>query len=435
MNILFLVLSVQGSYSQTVTNDSDEIQKIQMFSFQDVSAAAEENDSAKKPSNEKFDYLSDIIPVNLKRDIETAGSFNITIERLSADKKPETDDEILAFLKTASSEKGAHISIYGTFSVVKSSITVMIYFYSQQTGLFKKIPTEGKKIGAMIDALLSDLSSSSIAQIQSMVVKRTPQPAIIISEDPIKLYGSIIIKPAELGDEIRYTTDGSEPAKDNGEKYTGPINIRRGTSIRAISIREGYSASKPISKDIPVETPLSRFTVGQTFGSAQAFKSMRHQVKSESMNHFSGYMQWEFANIESVKNTAFLRNLGVNASFETARFSIRNSEGSGNLMLINGLILYTARLEDFISVDLLAGGGYAKVKRIASDNGNGALDLLNISTKSGETYNKTNVGAGMRFNFIWGRLFFHADASYRRITIPDNVFHCVFSGVGLGIRF
>jgi hypothetical protein len=429
------LLSVHILYAQTGNTDPDDIQKIQMFPFQDISPAVSENISKKKPPEERFDYLSDIIPVNLKRDIEASGNYAITIERLSSEKRPESDDDILSFLKTFSLDKGAQISIYGTYSVIKSAITVQVYFYSQQTGIFKKIQTDGKKIGAMIDSLLSDLSSSSINQIQSMVVKRTPPPVISVSEEPVSLYGSVVLKPSDSSDDIWYTTDGSEPTKDSGTKYSEPIKIRKSTHIITAAIREGYSISKPVSKDITVTTPLSRFTIGQTFGSAQALRSMRHKVKTESMNHFSAFASWDLANIESLKNTGFLRNLGIAASFESARFSDRKSEGSGNLMLFNGLLQYSARLADFLSVDLNAGGGYAKVKHVSSDNGNGGLDIFSISTKSGESYNKTDFGAGIKFNYIWGRLFFHADASYRRITIPNDIFHCVFSGIGLGVRF
>jgi hypothetical protein len=418
-------------FAQSGSRDTDETVKIHIFAFQDNGISGSENPDA----GERFDYLSDIIPVNLKRDIEAAGNFSISIEKLSPDKNPRTDEEIRSFLKASTDEKSAQIAIFGTFAVVKSAITVNIFFFSGQTGSFKKIQTEGKKIGVMIDSLLSELSASSIAQIQTMTVKRTPQPSISIPENPVELYGSITLMPETPGDEIFFTTDGSEPSKEHGTRYAEPIKTRKNVHISAVSVREGFSPSKPASKDMTVVTPLSRFTVGQTFGSAQLFGSMRHKLKTESMNHFSAYALWELANIESLKRTAFLKNLGISAAFESARFSERNSSGGGNLMLFNGLLQYSVRMEDFLSVDISAGGGYAKVKHTYTDNGSGALDLINVSTQKGESFSKTNFGAGSRINYIWGTLFFHADASYRRVAIPDGALHCIFSGIGIGLRF
>ncbi len=42
------------------------------------------------------------------------------------------------------------------------------------------------------------------------------------------------------GATIRYTTNGSEPTERNGMTYTGPLGIRKTTTLRAVAFKEGY---------------------------------------------------------------------------------------------------------------------------------------------------------------------------------------------------
>lgn len=61
------------------------------------------------------------------------------------------------------------------------------------------------------------------------------------------------------GAEIYYTTDGTNPAKDTGEKYTSAISVTRTTTIKAIAVKagmydSGVGTASYTKKTIPVES-------------------------------------------------------------------------------------------------------------------------------------------------------------------------------------
>ena len=76
--------------------------------------------------------------------------------------------------------------------------------------------------------------------------------------------------PSAAGLTIRYTTDGSTPAADNGTTYAGPIAIDKGvTSIRAVALADGKFASPVaggayIVGDVPAPKGLRTYHVGNS---------------------------------------------------------------------------------------------------------------------------------------------------------------------------
>jgi len=61
-------------------------------------------------------------------------------------------------------------------------------------------------------------------------------------DDPV----TITLSCEEEGAELRYTTDGSEPAEGSGQVYTSPLVLSNTTCIRAIAIQDGMAPS-PVS--------------------------------------------------------------------------------------------------------------------------------------------------------------------------------------------
>lgn len=61
----------------------------------------------------------------------------------------------------------------------------------------------------------------------------------------------VAITSATPGVEIRYTTDGTLPSRDHGERYEGPIDVKTTTILRAVAFAEGHEPS-----DVDTQTYL-----------------------------------------------------------------------------------------------------------------------------------------------------------------------------------
>ena len=88
----------------------------------------------------------------------------------------------------------------------------------------------------------------------------TEQPVADVEGGFYSAAVTVSLTPAQDGDEIRYTLDGSQPTK-NSELYTSPLQFENTTVLRARSFRTGYLGSYPLNKtyfinamdhDIPV---------------------------------------------------------------------------------------------------------------------------------------------------------------------------------------
>jgi Fn3 associated len=436
-SIICSLLSNNLLYAQ---DDIDGPQKVIIYTFVNQTPPASE---IKKPAqkkdtetlNDSFDYLSDIIPLNLKREIESTNGFIVTIEKISSDTVIQSEFDKKNFLAKKSNEGNIPFVIYGSYTVIKSSLSVSIDIYTRRSGTLKNFSFDNRKIGVMIDTFLADISDRILPELKSMVLKRTPSPVIIPSEESIELYGSFSIKPDNAGDEVWYTTDGTEPSKENGKRYLQPENIRSSVTVKAVSFREGFYISKPAVKEIIISNRLSRLTFGITFGSAIFVGKMYNHVESENMNSFSAYAVWDLANIESLKNNAFTRNLGLMVSFDSIKGRDKNQQSGGYLMLFYGGPAYTARMADFLTIDIHIIGGYARLKNSSSvDQSNGALDIFNIDRHGGEVFNKYGFGSGLKINYRWNSFFMHADAGYRFAKLPFDNIHMITTGFGFGLR-
>ena len=72
--------------------------------------------------------------------------------------------------------------------------------------------------------------------------------------------GTLITLTQAAADEIRYTTDGSEPTKTTGTVYSSPIAITTATTLKAIAVKDGgVSEVASASYTINVATPECNF--------------------------------------------------------------------------------------------------------------------------------------------------------------------------------
>jgi hypothetical protein len=442
--LVFSSLILSGLLSNSLLyaqEDIDGPQKVIIYTFvnQTPPVVETKKDVQKKGSeitDDSFDYLSDIIPLNLKREIESTNNFVVTIEKINTETPFNSETEKKTFLAKKSNEGNIPFIIYGSYSVVKSALSVSIDIYTRRSDTIKNISFDNKKLGVMIDTFLADISDRIIPELKAMVLKRTPSPIIIPSEESIELYGFFSIKPDKESDEIWYTTDGTEPSKENGRRYTQPVNIRLSVIVKAVSFREGFFISKPVTKEIIITNRLSRLTIGITFGSAIFVGNAYNKVEAENMNCFSAYSTWDLANIESLKNNFFTRNLALTLSFDSIKGKDKNQSSGGYLMLFFGGATYSARLADFLSIDINVLGGYTRLKQTSSvDQSNGALDMFNIDRHGGDVYNKYGFGSGLKINYMWNSFFMHADAGYRFVKLPFDNLQMITTGFGFGYRF
>lgn len=60
---------------------------------------------------------------------------------------------------------------------------------------------------------------------------------------------TVTLKTGTDGAGIRYTTDGTTPGAENGQTYTGPLEISSNTGLRAVALKEGAEASPVMTEE------------------------------------------------------------------------------------------------------------------------------------------------------------------------------------------
>lgn len=76
----------------------------------------------------------------------------------------------------------------------------------------------------------------------------------------ISVYGNKVTIASEGSDEIRYTTDGSDPME--GTAYSSPFLITKDTTVKALAVKDG-AESKVATKECSYTSPPSPPTLSQ----------------------------------------------------------------------------------------------------------------------------------------------------------------------------
>jgi len=452
MKILFastlILFSAAFVYAQETKEEPiDGPQRTVIYQFTDLSPAVvpndkNPNDKKKKPAiAESFSYLSMILPSNLERDIGSSGKFVVEIIPSQVEWLNEKTDvnAQLDALSALAKKNDAQFVVVGSYAVVQSHITIKVYAFANRAKKIISISIDREKVGVMFDSIITELSTRSASEMERYILKRADPPSILPEQDSFDLYNAITLVPSKDGDEIWYTTDGSEPSREDGSLYKDPIMFRKSAQIRAVTYHEGLYVSKPADKNVTIVYPLSRFTVGQSFSDAIFFGSWKNSRRSDGNNLFSAFVQWEFANIESLKSSAYTRDLGLTLTFDSLRTQNSNNPGSDYMMMGMLNLLYTARLADFLSLDFTIGAGVTRASSTASNmnNNGGWRDMFNLPGKDSSTpVNKPLLGGALRMNYIFGHFFLHADTGFRvtqsaaSATVP-----MLTLGIGAGWRF
>lgn len=113
-------------------------------------------------------------------------------------------------------------------------------------------------------AVKEEYAHSAVAKTSFSNMKTLPPELLLDSSVTYPSTQHVEIKPVTEGSSIIYTLDGTDPSKA-GLEYTGPIEIGKTTTIRAVAWKEGFLPSDEASAEyrisIPsheVETPVVR---------------------------------------------------------------------------------------------------------------------------------------------------------------------------------
>jgi hypothetical protein len=437
---LFLSITVAVFFSGTylfAENDIDGPKKTIVFRFADRAAAADKASDLKKAKvqTESFEFLSLILPSNLKREIGESGQFAV-----------ELSDEILAFsygkdeaaiiegMKLVAEKTGASFVVAGSFEVVRKTLSIDCYIYAYKANKLIPVSLKSEKLGAMIDTTISELSSKIATEMDRYIVKRAGTPVILPEENRFDRYFEFSISPKNEGDEVWYTTNGDEPVRGKDSLFTAPFRVRSSSTIKAIGYREGLYVSKSAAKEVTIDRPLARLTVTQTFGTMFFIGTMRDDVEDGEM--LSYHALFEFANFQSLKERPFVNNLGISFDYFTGNVKLKDTSMSMKGYLLGGLAgpVYTSRFADFASIDFGVHCGVMRAVTIRDDGGNGWKDIFGIPARQDNKETRFAYGAHMRINFFYKRLVVHGDAGFLRVHFPHDKMNAVTLGAGLGVR-
>lgn len=437
-------------------DDVDGPKSVVVFNF-----AGPEKKAAR--GEEDFSPLSTILPVSLKSELDKSGAFTVTLGGDNPALIEGDDSDMIELLKKEAENQSAQFVVVGRFSVPRGNLRIESFIYTVRGNKILPVVYEKKKVGALFDTIVTELSSQIAREMDTYTIKRTAAPTIDPAEESFELPPVITINGSSA-DEIYYTLDGSEPTKEDGDLYEGPFTLRRSAVVSASAYREGSFISKPVSRSIEVQKPVSYFTLGVYGGNAVVFGKWRDRVSKEGLSWFSVFTQWEFANIASPESNVFLKNFGITAAFHSGSTSIENGPSSGptttytkSPSLASGtestnsytgpmrgyifggsLGLFTVyRPSDFFTITAEITGGYVRITNNEGDD-SGMKGTFNLPQGNQVWKENSYTTAGtMRLQYCWTHFIIHGNGEYRVVRIPDEKeFMKMFVfGVGVGWKF
>ncbi|RIJ46569.1 beta-N-acetylhexosaminidase [Maribellus luteus] len=125
--------------------------------------------------------------------------------------------------------------------------------------------------------------------------------------------------------EIRYTTDGSEPGV-NSEKYAGPFEIQKTTTVKAVVVKDGQTMSKPLSSTFYMHKAIAcrasmKFPNSKYYNSTGEY-ALVDGIKGSS-NHGDGH--WKGFNGDDLVATL---DLGKETSFSEVTIGTLQNAGA-----------------------------------------------------------------------------------------------------------
>ena len=393
----------------------------------------------KKESPDSFDYLAQILPANIKSDIDKTGAYTTELspEPLPAENGSSFGDGAVAVLKDEAKSRNADFILAGIYSIDGKNLSVECFVFSSKTGALTTFSAKAE-LGVIIDAVIARLSEGTIAEFTRNVPRPAPTPSITVSGDKVRFEGKVEIAPADPKDEIWYTLDGSAPSKDknDGKRYSGPFSVRESVKVKAVSYRAGSLESAAAEKEMIVRDPVTYFTIGFA-SSTEVFlgkgSSIQGRVNTSGM---TVYGIWETAAVESLRSSAFFRNFGVyfGASAYGGSSGFSDTSRAAGLGILGAAWLIRAC--DYLTIQLVPMGGYSISKTYIRNNNTSTFSILNSKTAQSTDYAPWGgFGLYPTFNFASG-IFTRAGVTYRHVFYSSFAQTDSFSvDAGLGFRF
>lgn len=137
---------------------------------------------------------------------------------------------------------------------------------------------------------------------------------------------TVALQTVTKGAQIRYTTDGTMPAPDNGLIYTGPLTIARTTTLCAVTCKDGVAPSPPTLGTYIVGSPVRRktFHVGNSL-TATALGNFSLRVASAGCVHDCPFFGLPGAATKKLWDVSS----GVGNDIEKGRWTASWADGAG----------------------------------------------------------------------------------------------------------
>ena len=116
--------------------------------------------------------------------------------------------------------------------------------------------TLGKSTEVRASCFKENWQASDPVQAVYQIEGTITPPVFSLEEGVYESVKTLSLSSASSGIVIRYTIDGSIPSASSGSVYTSPITISKGTTVKAVSYKEGYGESLVVSKTYRLKLPL-----------------------------------------------------------------------------------------------------------------------------------------------------------------------------------
>lgn len=195
--------------------------------------------------------------VTLTYTLRTAKAPKITEQNVKGGKK--------IYLESETENAAFYYTVDGTDP--KVSETAVLYEAPFIVGTSGTVVRAYARSNGYIDSEISE---------HTVEIGQLPSPVFSVTDESVYLNTSLTITADEFA-EIYYTTDGTDPSKENGTLYTEPIEISNDVTVKAVAVSDGWQTSNITEKAYKVYTTEKPYITKTKNGD-----SMKIELKSET---------------------------------------------------------------------------------------------------------------------------------------------------------
>jgi TolB-like protein len=349
------------------SQDEDLFRKVVIYGF----------DSQNKDNKEK--YYSEIIPGNIGKELERTERYFVEIKSDILKISDLKDKEYSAYLNNLSEKANSNSADYlvtGTYRTVKKNIYISCHVYIARLNKILIVNSSRKDLGVFLSGLIDEVTQKIDTQMAKFNLQKTGVPTILPRGGIYSFYETINMKSGFKNAEIWYTLDGNDPDKTNATLYTGPFDLYKSATVKAVTYKKGFRKSDMAKQHYKIKDPVKLLAFGAMYGRLSFIKDYNNSFVEKSTEIITGYAYVQLGKL-GLRKVPVLRNMAV---FGAVDFAYAEIDGAGptglpvtelppfhmNFMGLYGGLMYKIRLGSYFSIDLNAGAGQARVT-ISSD--------------------------------------------------------------------